>query len=127
MIENVTEIHLFYPLIFILTIIITFVAARIYNDKLNYKKDIHFKDKDVEITSQAFKRIGEVKDGTPNEVILNLQNVENNKEIYLHDKKIDELEEKVTFLLKENGNLRAEYGVLKIRFDALTKAVGRVN
>ena len=90
-----TEIHIFYPLLFILAIIITFVLARVYNDKLNFKKDIHFKDKDVEITSEAFKRIGEVKDGTPNEVILNLQNVENNKEIYLHDKKIDELEEKV--------------------------------
>lgn len=121
------ELNLFYPLLFVLAIIIVFVLARVYNDKLDFKKDIHFKDKDVEITSEAFKRIGEVKNGTPNEVILNLQNVENNKEIYLHDKKIDELEEKVTFLLKENGNLRAEYSVLKSRFDALTKAVGRVN
>ena len=120
-----TEIHIFYPLLFILAIIITFVLARVYNDKLNFKKDIHFKDKDVEITSEAFKRIGEVKDGTPNEVILNLQNVENNKEIYLHDKKIDELEEKVEFLLNENGDLRASYKILQSKFDALTKIVGR--
>ena len=120
-----TEIHLFYPLLFIFAIIATFVLSRVYNDKLNYKKDIHFKNKDVEITSEAFKRIGEVKDGTPNEVILNLQNVENNKEIYLHDKKIDELEEKVEFLLNENGYLRASYKILQSKFDALTKVVGR--
>lgn len=114
-----------YFIMAIILIVAIFILARIYNDKLNFKKDIHFKDKDVEITSEAFKRIGEVKDGTPNEVILNLQNVENNKEIYLHDKKIDELEEKVEFLLKENGDLRVDYKILKSRFDALTKAVGR--
>ena len=114
----------YFVMAIILTILI-FVIARVYNDKLNYKKDIHFKDKDVEITSEAFKRIGEVKDGTPNEVILNLQNVENNKEIYLHDKKIDELEEKVEFLLNENGDLRASYKILQSKFDALTKAIGR--
>lgn len=114
----------YFVMAIILTILI-FVIARVYNDKLNYKKDIHFKDKDVEITSEAFKRIGEVKDGTPNEVILNLQNVENNKEIYLHDKKIDELEEKVEFLLNENGDLRASYKILQSKFDALTKVVGR--
>ena len=125
MIEHVTKIHLFYPLLFVLAIIVTFVIARTYKDKLDFKKDIHFKDKDVEITSEAFKRIGEVKDGTPNEVILNLQNVENNKEIYLHDKKIDELEEKVEFLLNENGDLRAAYKILQSKFDALTKIVGR--
>ena len=125
MIESTTQYHLFYPLLFVLAIIITFVIARTYKDKLDFKKDIHFKDKDVEITSEAFKRIGEVKDGTPNEVILNLQNVENNKEIYLHDKKIDELEEKVEFLLNENGDLRAAYKILQSKFDALTKIVGR--
>ena len=114
----------YFVMAIILTILI-FVIARVYNDKLNYKKDIHFKDKDVEITSEAFKQIGEVKDGTPNEVILNLQNVENNKEIYLHDKKIDELEEKVEFLLNENGDLRAAYKILQSKFDALTKVVGR--
>ena len=120
-----TEYHLFYPLMFVLAIIITFVLARVYKDKLDNKKDIHFKDKDVEVVSEAFKKIGEVKNGTPNEIILNMQNVENNKELFSHDKKIEDLEEKVDFLLNENGNLRAEYGILKSRFDALTKAVGR--
>lgn len=125
MIEDISTINLFYPLLFIFAIIVTFVLSRVYKDKLDNKKDIHFKDKDVEITSEAFKRIGEVKDGTPNEVILNLQNVENNKEIYLHDKKIDELEEKVEFLLNENGDLRASYKILQSKFDALRKVVGR--
>lgn len=123
--NTLSQLHLFYPLLFIFAIIVTFVLSRVYKDKLDNKKDIHFKDKDVEITSEAFKRIGEVKDGTPNEVILNLQNVENNKEIYLHDKKIDELEEKVEFLLNENGDLRASYKILQSKFDALTKVVGR--
>ena len=127
MTQQIVNINLFYLLFFILTIIITFVLARVYHDKLSYKKDIHFKDKDVEITSEAFKRIGEVKDGTPNEIILNMQNIENNKEIYLHDKKIDELEEKVEFLLNENGDLRAAYKILQSKFDALTKVVGREN
>ena len=125
MIEHVTEIHLFYPLLFVLAIIVTLVIARTYKDKLDFKKDIHFKDKDVEITSEAFNKIGEVKNGTPNEVILNMQNIENNKEIYVHDKKLENLEEKVEFLLKENGDLRVDYKILKSRFDALTKAVGR--
>ena len=120
-------INLFWVLAFAIGLVLIFVVARIYNDKLNYKKDIHFKDKDVEITSEAFNKIGEVKNGTPNEVILNLQNVENNKEIHTHDKKIDELEEKVEFLLNENGKLKASYEILKNRFDALTKAVGRAN
>lgn len=125
MIEDISTINLFYPLLFIFAIIVTFVLSRVYKDKLDNIKDILFKDKDVEITSEAFKRIGEVKDGTPNEVILNLQNVENNKEIYLHDKKIDELEEKVEFLLNENGDLRAAYKILQSKFDALTKVIGR--
>ena len=111
--------------ILILAIIITFVISRTYKDKLDFKKDIHFKNKDVEITSEAFNKIGEVRNGTPNEVILNLQNIENNKEIFCHDKKIDDLEQKVEFLLKENANLRADYSVLKNRFDSLIKVVGR--
>ena len=112
---------------FILAIIITFVIARVYNDKLSYKKDIHFKDKDVEITSEAFKKIGEVKNGTPNELILNLQNVENNKEIFNHDTRLEELEETVEFLKKENGNLRADYSILKSKFDSLITVIGRDN
>lgn len=119
------NIHLFYPLMFIFAVILTFVLARVYKDKLDNKKDIHFKDKDVEVTTEAFKRIGEVKNGTPNEIILNMQNVENNKEIFTHDKKIESLEEKVEFLMTENSNLRTEYSILKNRFDALITVVGR--
>ena len=122
-----TEINLFYPMMFVLVIIITFVVARVYKDKLDNKKDIHFKDKDVEVVSEAFKKIGEVKDGTPNEVILNLQNIENNRELFSHDKKLEELETQMNFLLNEYGKLNSEYHILKNRFDALTKAVGREN
>lgn len=128
MIEHMNTINLFYSLLFILAIIITFVLSRVYNDKLNYKKDIHFKDKDVEITSEAFKKIGEVsKNATPDQIILNLQNVENNKEIHSNNLKLEKLEEVVEFLQNENGRLRADYSILKNRFNALTKAVGREN
>jgi hypothetical protein len=122
-----TEIHLFYPLLFIFAIIATFVLSRVYKDKLDNRKDIHFKDKDVEVTSKAFDKIGTIKNGTPNEIILNMQNVENNKELFSHDRKIEDLEDKCEFLLNENGKLRADYEILKSRFDALTKAVGREN
>ena len=127
MTQQIVNINLFYPLFFILAIIITFVIVRFYNDKLSYKKDIHFKDKDVEITSEAFKKIGEVKNRTPNELILNLQNVENNKEIFNHDTRLEELEETVEFLKKENGNLRADYSILKSKFDSLITVIGRDN
>lgn len=123
--NTLSELHLFYPLLFIFGIIATFVLSRVYKDNLGNRKDIHFKDKDVEVVSEAFKKIGEVKNGTRNEIILNNQNVENNKELFSHDRKLEELEEKVEFLLNENRNLRADYGILKSRFDALTKAVGR--
>ena len=116
-----------YFVMAIILIVAIFILARVYNDKLNFKKDIHFKDKDVEITSEAFKKIGEVKDGTTNEIILNMQNVENNKEIQANNEAIENLEKSVEFLLNENGKLRAEYSILRSRFDALTKAVGRVN
>lgn len=122
-----TEIHLFYPLLFIFAIIATFVLSKVYKDNLDNRKDIHFKDKDVEVVSEAFKKIGEVKNGTRNEIILNNQNVENNKELFSHDRKIVDLEDKCEFLLNENGKLRADYEILKSRFDALTKAVGREN
>jgi regulator of replication initiation timing len=56
-----------------------------------------------------------------------MQNVENNKELFSHDRKIEDLEDKCEFLLNENGKLRADYEILKSRFDALTKAVGREN
>ena len=112
-------------LIFILAIIITFVVARGYKDKLDNKKDIHFKNKDVEITSEAFKKIGEVKDGTQNEVILNLQNVENNKEIHSLNQKIEQLEQLVYYIDNQLTAEKERSRILKNRFDALTKAVGK--
>ena len=112
-------------LIFILAIIITFVVARGYKDKLDNKKDIHFKDKDVEITSEAFKKIGEVKDGTQNEVILNLQNVENNKEIHSLNQKMEQLEQLVYYIDNQLTAEKERNRILKNRFDALRKAVGK--
>lgn len=115
----------YFVMAIILTILI-FVIARVYNDKLNYKKDIHFEDKDVEVVSEAFNKIGQVsKNATPDQVILNLQNIENNKEIHTNNEKIEKLEETIEFLQNDNGKLRADLSILKSRFDALTKAIGR--
>lgn len=115
----------YFVMAIILTILI-FVIARVYNNKLNYKKDIHFKDKDVEVVSEAFNKIGQVsKNATPDQVILNLQNIENNKEIHTNNEKIEKLEETIEFLQNDNGKLRADLSILKSRFDALTKAIGR--
>ena len=115
----------YFVMAIILTILI-FVIARVYNDKLNYKKDIHFKDKDVEVVSEAFNKIGQVsKNATPDQVILNLQNIENNKEIHTNNQKIEKLEETIEFLQNDNGKLRADLSILKSRFDDLTKAIGR--
>ena len=115
----------YFVMAIILTILI-FVIARVYNDKLNYKKDIHFKDKDIEVVSDAFNKIGQVsKNATPDQVILNLQNIENNKEIHTNNEKIEKLEETIEFLQNDNGKLRADLSILKSKFDALTKAIGR--
>ena len=124
--NTLSQLHLFYPLLFIFAIIATFVLSRVYNDKLNYKKYIHFKDKDVEGVSEAFNKIGQVsKNAIPDQVILNLQNIENNKEIHTNNEKIEKLEETIEFLQNDNGKLRADLSILKSRFDALTKAIGR--
>ena len=124
--NTLSQLHLFYPLLSIFAIIVTFILSRVYNDKLNYKKDIHFKDKDVEVVSEDFNKIGQVsKNATPDQVILNLQNIENNKEIHTNNEKIEKLEETIEFLQNDNGKLRADLSILKSRFDALTKAIGR--
>lgn len=125
MIEQINVIHLFYPLLFLLLVIIIFVLSRALKDCLDNKKDIHFKDKDVEITSEAFKKIGEVKDGTQNEVILNLQNVENNKEIHSLNQKMEQLEQLVYYIDNQLTAEKERNRILKNRFDALTKAVGK--
>lgn len=119
------EVNLFYPTVLIISIILTFVILRSYKDNLDNKKDIHFKDKDVEITSEAFKKIGEVKDGTQNEVILNLQNVENNKEIHSLNQKMEQLEQLVYYIDNQLTAEKERNRILKNRFDALTKAVGK--
>lgn len=119
------EVNLFYPTVLIIAIILTFVISRSYKYNLDNKKDIHFKDKDVEITSEAFKKIGEVKDGTQNEVILNLQNVENNKEIHSLNQKMEQLEQLVYYIDNQLTAEKERNRILKNRFDALTKAVGK--
>ena len=118
-------INLFWIFSTLLLIVCVFVLARSYKDKLDNKKDIHFKDKDVEITSEAFNKIGEVKYGTENEVILNLQNVENNKEIHSLNQKMEQLEHLVNYIDNQLTLEKERNRILKNRFDALTKAVGK--
>jgi hypothetical protein len=90
-VECAKNILIIFGITFIVISLIN-VIGRYAKDKLDNKKDIHFKDKDVEVVSEAFKKIGEVKNGTKNEVILNAQNVENNKEIHAINQKFDKIE-----------------------------------
>ena len=47
-----------------------------------------------------------------NEKILNAQNFENNKEIFQHDKQLDEINKQLEFLLNEQGKLKAQCEIL---------------
>lgn len=120
-------LNLAWFIVAIVFIVLFFIISRMFKDKLDNTKDIYFKDKDVEVTSQAFNKIGEVKNGTPNEIILNLQNKENNKEIFDLEKRVEELEDIADFLQEENAVLTANYEVLKSRLDALSIIVGGNN
>lgn len=104
--QTLFNILIIFGITFIVVSLIN-VIERYAKDKLDNKKDIHFKDKDVEVVSEAFKKIGEVKNGTKNEVILNAQNIENNKEIHANNTKRLELEHRVKHLeyyVKEMNN-----------------------
>ena len=103
-VECAKNILIIFGITFIVVSLIN-VIGRYAKDKLDNKKDIHFKDKDVEVVSEAFKKIGEVKNGTKNEVILNAQNVENNKEIHAYDKKFDKIETEVEELKEITSKL----------------------
>ena len=81
--------------------------GRFIQAHFNYKKDIHFKDKDVELVSEAFAKIGEVKKGTHNELLLNAQNIQNNQEIFAQDKKQKKFESRLK--------------TIETRFDAIEK------
>lgn len=93
--------------------------ARAFKDKLDNIKDIHFKNKDVEVVSDAFKQIGEVKKGTPNEIILNAQNKENNIEIYGLDRKYDNLDkrlERIEYLIHQL-NIHQQMTISEVKND----------
>lgn len=114
------EINLFWiaVLVFVIIGLMTIVnmIGRYLKDRLDNKKDIHFKDKDVQITSEAFNKIGEVKNATQNEILLNKQNVQNNLEIYTHDVKIENLEDRMEHLEKYvqdmNGKIQSQLDII---------------
>lgn len=110
-----------YPIIYLLAflaiisllVIIVFLLKDFSSISLFIKKDIHEKDKDVEIVSEAFNKIGGVNVfANKNEKILNAQNFENNKEIFQHDKQLDEINKQLEFLLNEQGKLKAQCEIL---------------
>ena len=105
-VECAKNILIVFGITFIVISLIN-VIGRYAKDKLDNKKDIHFKDKDVEVVSEAFKKIGEVKNGTKNEVILNAQNVENNKEIHAINQRFDKIETEMTELKEITSKLAA--------------------
>lgn len=93
--------------------IVCFLLKDFNSISLFIKKDIYEKDKDVEIISEAFNKIGGVNVfANKNEKILNAQNFENNKEIFQHDKQLDEINKQLEFLLNEQGKLKAQCEIL---------------
>lgn len=100
-------IHTFWFYTFIAIVLIAYFVKEFFIKKSDNKKDIHFKDKDVEVVSEAFKKIGEVKNATKNEQILNAQNKENNKEIHAINQRFDKIETEMTELKEITSKLAA--------------------
>lgn len=99
--NTLTQIHLFYPALFLFGIIVTFIISRAFKDKLDAKKDIHFKDKDTEITSCILAKYPNVSHDylakTQRE-----QTIENNQEIHKIEKRLEAIEEYIRSRIKAN-------------------------
>ncbi len=101
------EINLFWILVLIVLVVIVFVILIGFKNLLDNKKDIHFKDKDTEITKELtnvnvkFAQIGQINPNSPEDlIILNNQNVENNQEIQQSNERLELLEHAVKELNK---------------------------
>lgn len=105
--NTLSELHLFYPLLFVLVIIVTFVLARVYKDKLDDKKDMHAKDCDTDVMQDLIQQMSvKYPDVNQNFIIKpeKEQNIENNQEIHDINKKLLEFEDIIKDLKNAHRN-----------------------
>lgn len=88
------EINLFWILALIVLVVIVFVILLGFKNLLDNKKDIHFKDKDISITSDLIAKFPLVSPDFINKSAKE-QNVENNQEIHELYKKIEDINSRI--------------------------------
>lgn len=93
------EINLFWILVLVVLVVIIFTVLLGRKNLLDNKKDIHFKDKDISITSDLIAKFPLVSPDFINKSAKE-QNVENNQEIHELNKKIELQNENIDKLIK---------------------------
>ena len=88
------EINLFWILVLIVLVVIIFTLLIGQKNLLDNKKDIHFKDKDISITSDLIAKFPLVSPDFINKSAKE-QNVENNQEIHELYKKIEDINSRI--------------------------------
>lgn len=88
------EINLFWILVLVVLVVIVFVVLIGFKNLLDNKKDIHFKDKDISITSDLIAKFPLVSPDFINKSAKE-QNVENNQEIHEINKKLALIEDAI--------------------------------
>lgn len=124
------EINLFWILALVVLIVIVFVLLIGFKNLLDNKKDIHFKDKDTEIAKELtnvsvkFAEIGQVSSSaTKDLIILNNQNVENNQELLVHDKKLENFAKELVELKSKISGQNVNMNKLVAMLDKLDDKV----
>ncbi len=88
------EINLFWILVLVVLVVIIFTLLIGQKNLLDNKKDIHFKDKDISITSDLIAKFPLVSPDFINKSAKE-QNVENNQEIHELYKKIEDINSRI--------------------------------
>lgn len=103
------EINLFWILVLIVLVVIVFVILIGFKNLLDNKKDIHFKDKDISITSDLIAKFPLVSPDFINKS-ARMQNVENNQEIHELNKRIETLDSRIH---AQNANINKLVAVVE--------------
>lgn len=116
--NTLTQIHLFYPALFLFGIIVTFIVSRAFKDKLDNNKDIHAKDKDTEITTGLLSKFPLVSPDFYRKTNTE-QNAENNQEIHELNKSFEVLTEGIDNFNKRFDKI--EYLINRLEIAILSK------
>ena len=91
------EINLFWILTLIISVVIVFVVLIGFKNLLDNKKDIHFKDKDILITSDLIAKYPNVSPDFRNKTLME-QSIENNQELHEKDIEIDIIKKRLDLI-----------------------------